>query len=374
MDAHPGPLTAPRLSPPLRVGEIDEGLAGEEALAHERHHPLHPGLVLRGAHPGRVDHEPAGLRVLDERLVQARLERVGPLDDRLHVVGDHRGEHAAEEHPRRFAAVDHIADRLTERQPHEAVARHDRREDQRMTHPAAAGRPVGHQPEPAEVDLALVARLAVVHPHRRAPPAPPDVAHLQRVTVQRALRHHDPASAEELMGLAHRELVLLQPALDELMVGDQQPPRVTPAIRAVRAHNLHHRADEPVGELLLTAVADQTPLNRGGHVAADRLAVQPRQPLRRPDPLAPQPQPQHFTNLVHTNLPERHRRPPGPLVGRRQLHRQRHRRWWTPGGPITGDEVVPCSWRNSPQGGPMLLASDTLAIFLLGVAVVAGEV
>ena len=145
VDAHPGPLPTPRLGSALRVGEIDEALAGEEALAHERHGPLHARLVLRGAHPRRVDHEPAGLRVLDERLVQPRLERVGPLDDRLHVVGDHRREHATEERPRRFAPGDHVLDRLTERQPHEAVARHDRREDQRVTHPptAAVGRAPG---------------------------------------------------------------------------------------------------------------------------------------------------------------------------------------------------------------------------------------
>jgi hypothetical protein len=37
----------------LRVGEIDEALAGEEGLAHERHRPLDPRLVLRRAHPGR---------------------------------------------------------------------------------------------------------------------------------------------------------------------------------------------------------------------------------------------------------------------------------------------------------------------------------
>lgn len=53
-----------------------------------------------------------------------------------------------------------------------------------------------------------------------------------------------------------------------------------------------------------------------------------------------------------------------PLVGWRRVHPQRHRCWWTPGGPTTGDEVVPCSWRNSPQGGPMLLASDTRPSFL----------
>ena len=29
-----------------------------------------------------------------------------------------------------------------------------------------------------------------------------------------------------------------------------------------------------------------------------------------------------------------------------------------PGGPITGERVVPCCWRNSSQGGPMSLAGD----------------
>ena len=52
--------------------------------------PLDPWLVLRRAHPGRVDHEPAGLGVLDERLVQPGLERIGAVDDRRQVVGDQR--------------------------------------------------------------------------------------------------------------------------------------------------------------------------------------------------------------------------------------------------------------------------------------------
>ena len=28
------------------------------------------------------------------------------------------------------------------------------------------------------------------------------------------------------------------------------------------------------------------------------------------------------------------------------------------GGPITGGQVVPSHWRNTPQGGPMPLAGD----------------
>jgi hypothetical protein len=32
-----------------------------------------------------------------------------------------------------------------------------------------------------------------------------------------------------------------------------------------------------------------------------------------------------------------------------------------PGGPITGGKVVPSSWRNPPQSGPILLAGDSKA-------------
>ena len=55
----PGPFPAPHLGPPLGVGEIDERLPGEERVAHERHGPLHPWLVLRATHPGRIDVEAA---------------------------------------------------------------------------------------------------------------------------------------------------------------------------------------------------------------------------------------------------------------------------------------------------------------------------
>ena len=50
------------------------------------------------------------------------------------------------------------------------------------------------------------------------------------------------------------------------------------------------------------------------------------------------------------------------MVGWRQLHRQQHLCWGTPGGPITGERVVPCSWRNPPHGGPMLVAGDSVRV------------
>jgi len=117
---HPGPLPAPLLGAPVGVGEVDEGLPGEQRPPHERHRPLDPRLVLRAAHPRRVDREAARLGVLHERLVQPRLGRVGALHDGFEVVGDHRGEHPAVERPRRLEPRDHIIQCLTVGQPHEA--------------------------------------------------------------------------------------------------------------------------------------------------------------------------------------------------------------------------------------------------------------
>ena len=178
MDPQPGPFPAPRLGPPLGVGEIDERLTGEERVPHERHGPLHPWLVLRATHPGRIDVEAAGLGVLDERLVQPGRQRVGVVDDGRQVVGDHRGEHATEERPRRFEPVDHVLGGLTERQPHEAVPRVAGREDQRLHHPPPPRLRVDEEPHPAEVDLQLIARLPIGDAHRR-PTTPAAAAHLQ---------------------------------------------------------------------------------------------------------------------------------------------------------------------------------------------------
>ena len=149
-------------------------------------------------------------------------------------------------------------------------------------------------------------------------------------------------------------------------MGLQQPPRLAVAVGAVRAHRLDHQPDEHVGQLLVAAVADQTEPDRGIHVAAHGLAVEADQPLRRPDALAGQPQPQHLSNLEHSDLPERHRRL--RLADQTAATRPSARptkvdpEWshhWRRGGPITGAGVVPCSWRSTLPGGPMRLAGDT---------------
>ena len=363
MHPHPGPLPAPQLGAALRVGEIDEGLAGEERAAHELHLALDAGLVLRGPHPGRVDEKPAGLRVLDEALVQARLERVGAVDDRGHVVGDQRGEDPVEERPRCFAAGDHRLGGLAVREPHEAVPAEHRGEDQRVHDAVTPARRIEDQAHATEVDLQLVARLAIVDPHRR-PPTPRAAQDLGHVALHRPARDLDPAARQQLADL-HRGEIVLDPRCDLVVMRLTQPPRLTVAVEAMRAHRLDHQTDEPVGQLHVAAIADQTQPDRGIHVTADRLAVEADQPLRRSDALAGQPQPQHLSNLEHTDLPERHRRL--RLAEQTTATRSSARpttvdpKWshhWRRGGPITGAGVVPCSWRSACSSGPMRLAGD----------------
>jgi hypothetical protein len=92
VDARPGPGPAAPLGVALRFVDIDERLAGEHRAPDERHGALHARLIGRGPDPRGVDHEAPGVGVLDERLVEARLERAGPLDDSGHVVGDDNSE------------------------------------------------------------------------------------------------------------------------------------------------------------------------------------------------------------------------------------------------------------------------------------------
>jgi hypothetical protein len=306
MDPQPGSFPAPHLGPSLRLGKIDEDLTGEERAADELHLPLHPRLVLRRTHPRRVDDEPAGLRVLHERLVQARLERIGAVDDRREVVGDQGAEHPTEERPCRLAPGHHRLGGLTVREPHEAVTADARREDQRVHHPVPVRRRIEHEAHATEVDLQLVARLTIVDPHRR-PPATGAAQDLSHVALHRPARHLDAAAGQQLVDL-HRGQVVFDPRRELVVIGLQQSPGLAVAVDAVRTDRFDHHPDERVAQQLVPAVAHQPQPDRGIHVATNGLAVEPDQPLRRPDALAGQPQPQHLSNLEHSDLPERHRR------------------------------------------------------------------
>jgi hypothetical protein len=108
----------------------------------------------------------------------------------------------------------------------------------------------------------------------------------------------------------HRGEIVLDPRRDLVVVDLESSPRLAVTVEAMRSHRLDHHADEHVAQLIVAAIADQAEPDRSVHVAAHRLAVEPDQPFRRPDALAGQPQPQHLSNLEHSDLPERHRRLP----------------------------------------------------------------
>ena len=65
-------------------------------------------------------------------------------------------------------------------------------------------------------------------------------------------------------------------------MGAHHPPGLSVAVGAVRADGLHHLPDHPVAQLgVATPCRDAGHLGRGD-VAADGLAVHPRQPLDPP--------------------------------------------------------------------------------------------
>src|SRR5215210_7213620 len=238
------------------------------------------------------------------------------------------------------------------RQPHEAMPRVAGGEHQAVHHPAPTAVRINEEAEPAKVDLQLVARLTVSDAHRRSP-TPAASAHLMHVALHDAHRDGHSTALEQL-GDLHPGQVLDHPASDVVVMGDQQPPRLAVAVAAVRTHRLDHHPNDRIGQLILTAVANNTECLDSGDVTADRLAVHLRQSFDRTDAFAGQPQPEHFSHFEHTNLPERHSRLADPVGRERQpSHPQRGRHWWTPtAGPMPLALTAP--------GGPMLLAGDTL--------------
>ncbi|GGU47073.1 hypothetical protein GCM10010178_44490 [Lentzea flava] len=165
-----------------------------------------------------------------------------------------------------------------------------------MGDPAPPGGRVRDQAEPAEVDLDLLARLAVGHPHRRLPAAETQFCH--RIPVQRPIRHHHPAPPQQHMDLGQRQ-VLLQPRLQLLALRGDRLPRRPGAPRPVRADHGHHRPEQILGQLAVTALAGHPGRLRGLHVTADGLAVQPGQPGHLAQRVPRQPQPQNLLDLDH---------------------------------------------------------------------------
>ena len=82
--------------------------------------------------------------------------------------------------------------------------------------------------------------------------------------------------------------------------------------------------------------------------------------LGRPThPVPSQPDPQHFPDLDHRHLPVDHPPPPRRTVWRTGSGPRAPPPHDAPGGPMTGNRVVPCLWQNRRgQSGPLVVAGD----------------
>jgi len=132
---------------------------------------------------------------------------------------------------------------------------------------------------------------------------------LRDITVQRPLRNRHTVTSEQLTHLHHRHRFAM-PALQPVMHPDRDLPTTTMTIRAMLHQPQHHHADEHVVELTVATIAFQTLLNRDLDDPPNRLAIRPNHRLDRSIATTRKPQPQHFTHLIHRDLPERHSAPP----------------------------------------------------------------
>ena len=343
---------APRLGAHPAVGQVDEGLPGEEVSLHVVDHPFDAWLVRRGPHSGRVDEEAAVLRVLHEHVVEPRRAVLRVDDDRLHVVGDHHREHPGEEPPCSLEPADHLLGGLRERRPHELMSAEARREDQ----PLADALPVavGDETESTEVDLQLGSRRRVIDAHGGGPLA--CSASLHREAGQGPVRDHHAFALEEDPDLDDGEPVVSHPPRDLLLLSEQRAPCPAVAVGADRSDRLDQPADQLVGELLLAASAVEAEFDGGRDVAPRRLAVDADAPGDGTLPLTPHPAPERLSYLDHCDLPERHGASSAAAseaqpnvssagVGGWSGWSHNWQRGWSHATGKTSGYVVPCRWQ-----------------------------
>jgi hypothetical protein len=152
------------------------------------------------------------------------------------------------------------------------MPREDSCEDQPVRDPARPAGGIGDQPKPAEIDLQLHPGIPVEDRDRRPPPTKAQL--VNREAVQRPIRHHHPAPAQQQVHLDQRQ-VLVQPLLDLCSMRLQRLPSLPDPARSVRAHGGNHLADQRVGQLGDPAVLAQPGGVRGLDITAHGLAVHP---------------------------------------------------------------------------------------------------
>jgi hypothetical protein len=218
--------------------EVDEALAGEAVVADVGHGALDASLVPGVPHPCGIDLEAAGLGVLQEGLDQAGLQRVGRADDRLGVVRQERVEDAAEEGPGGLTGFDRAGGGLLEAGVDEAMPGADRGEDP-GSEAATTAREVWRQPTgPADVELQLVAGIAVEHGDGGGPLAESELGNGE--AMQRRVGDLDPVAAEQAPHLGEAQATS-EPVLDSVALIEAQQPRGSALTLGRRVQRRHDR-------------------------------------------------------------------------------------------------------------------------------------
>ena len=130
--------------------------------------------------------------------------------------------------------------------------------------------------------------------------------------------------------------------------------------RPHRPHGLHHLTDHLVTQLPQATLTDHTSRLGGGHIPAGGLTVHPRPPpatVRNPAPVS-HPRRISRTSTTETSRNAIYRTPTSHDMDRSDTGSDQPPRRDTPGGPITGNQVVPSSWQKTAHSGPMTMAGD----------------
>jgi hypothetical protein len=214
-----------------------------------------------------------------------------------------------------------------------------------MDHPTATTDRIPNQPQPAKIDLHLHPRIPIHDRHSGPAPTKPQL--IDRIPVQRAIRHHHPTPGQQHVHLGHRHTPI-QPGLDLFSMRRQRFPGRPYPTRPVRAHRSDHLPHQLIRQLTHTAFLAHPHGLRRGQIPADRFAVHPSQIRHRPQRMTGQPQPKNLPDLDHRHLPVAH-------AGNQWPHDRADE------APRRMVPLLPTRWSHHWQApGPMLVAAPPL--------------
>jgi hypothetical protein len=205
VEAGAGQVAAPGHGAGLHVVEIAEDLAPEKILAHVGDPAFHTGFSSRVPRHGRVDEEPAVLRVLQEDPVDLGGIAIGARDDGLEIVDHEPTHHALKEGPRRLQPREDRRQVLAEGDPQKRVPTEGQRDQEPVDVPMHTGGRIRPQTQPPEVDFGGLAGRRIGHPHGHARRA--EAALGLGEPVERAIRDAEALLAEPAVDLGQAQAV-----------------------------------------------------------------------------------------------------------------------------------------------------------------------